>query len=269
MRYKGLTISWEADYCIRDSEDTVEVFDGLNFSVLDGYKRPLESFNGIYGVDFSNNTSEIEEYVKRFIDKYEAEYVSYLQRKGWDNDALAARINKVEETEGREVSYHLLAPLDSDGEILYKNVKRYTKIDPLTHFRAKYNSLIFNELSNYDLIKYAEAVKLGKCEYDGGFLKSVTIDYGSDEYSNYEIEILGETLEEMLIKKITLEELAHIQSNFLCYYSASFSYTMLHPEHKETYLVENDIDKLQNISLVNDNYITKKSDNDEDFDEEI
>ena len=243
MKYKGLTIEWENEQCIRDFEDEVKCYDGLWFSVYDGEGRPLEGFDGVFEYSFLRNEQSIQNYVKDFIDKYEQDYISYLQRKSWDPDAIAARLNKLQEKESLEHSYHMLAPLDKDGKIIYMISKHICGKDPENEINTRDNLGFLKRLNGRDLLKYAEADKFGEYMYDGDNVVAVKVDYTSDEFKKYKSDLLKTTIEELLIKKMSLEEITAVQNNFVKYKSGDFSYTPLYPDAETTYMVGSDIKK--------------------------
>lgn len=251
MVYKGLNIEWKKEGCIREFDGRSQVMDGLWFYVTDAEGKPLEGFDGVYGFHFADNDESIKSYAKRMVDKFEKTYVSYLERKGWDYDSIAARINKLEESEGREVSYHILSPQDKNGKILYSTAKNILGVNPKKKFHTADNQEMFDKLSGFDLIKYAEAEAFGEWKYgDGDILKEISVDYGSLEHGRYETDLLAETLHEMLCRPFSLESITQIQKNFSDYYKGEFSYKPLHPNYKETYRVQDDIEKAQRITRI-------------------
>lgn len=251
MVYKGLNIEWKKEGCIREFDGRSQVMDGLWFYVTDAEGKPLEGFDGVYGFHFADNDEAIENYAKRMVDKFEKTYVSYLERKGWDYDSIAARINKLEESEGREVSYHILLPQDKNGKILYSTAKNILGVNPKQKFHTADNQEMFDKLSGFDLIKYAEAEAFGEWKYgDGDILKEISVDYGSLEHGRYETDLLAETIHEMLCRPFSLEDIMQIQKNFSDYYKGEFSYKPLHPNYKETYRVQDDIEKAQRITRI-------------------
>ena len=251
MVYKGLNIEWKKEGCIREFDGRSQVMDGLWFYVTDAEGKPLEGFDGVYGFHFADNDEAIENYAKRMIDKFEKTYVSYLERKAWDYDSIAARINKLEESEGREVSYHILSPQDKNGNILYSTAKKLLGVNPKQKFHTADNQEMFDKLSGFDLIKYAEAEVFGEWKYgDGDILKEISVDYGSIEHGRYETDLLAETIHEMLCRPFSLETIMQIQKNFSDYYKGEFSYKPLHPDYKETYSVQDDIEKAQQITKI-------------------
>ena len=251
MVYKGLNVEWKKEGCIREFDGRSQVMDGLWFYVTDAEGKPLEGFDGVYGFHFADNDEAIENYAKRMIDKFEKTYVSYLERKGWDYDSIAARINKLEESEGREVSYHILSPQDKNGKILYSTAKKILGVNPKQKFHTADNQEMFDKLSGFDLMKYAEAEAFGEWKYgDGDILKEISVDYGSLEHGRYEADLLAETLHEMLCRPFSLEAIMQIQRNFSDYHKGEFSYKPLHPNYKETYNVQEDIEKAQLITHI-------------------
>lgn len=243
--YKGLTINWETKAFNRSFEGKDLPFNGLNFRVIDNYGSVLDEFSGAYGIDIKPDNESINSFIRRHIDQNEEKYIKILQENGFDSEGLVKTIYELEESEKYRFGYHFLAPLDKDGYLLYDTAKEFTQIVPEEYYQTADNEKLFKWLSNFDRIKYAEAVEFGNVKYEKDVVTELSVDYGSDAYKLYESDLYSDTIDKMLMSEMSLEDLLQIQQNIINYRCGMFACTPLHPKEETTYIVQDDIEKAE------------------------
>ena len=215
--YKGLTVNWETKAFNRSFEGKDLPFNGLNFRVIDNYGSVLDEFSGAYGIDIKPDDESINSFIRRHIDQNEEKYIKSLQENGFDSEGLVKTIYELEESEKYRFGYHFLAPLDKDGYLLYDTAKEFTQIVPEEYYQTADNEKLFKWLSNFDRIKYAEAVEFGNVKYENDVATELSVDYGSEAYKLYESDLYSDTIDKMLMSEMSLEDLLQIQQNIINY----------------------------------------------------
>ena len=243
--YKGLTVNWETQAFNRRFEGKDLPFNGLNFRVIDNYGSVLDEFSGAYGIDIKPDDESINSFIRRHIDQNEEKYIKSLQENGFDSEGLVKTIYELEESEKYRFGYHFLAPLDKDGYLLYDTAKEFTQIVPEEYYQTADNEKLFKWLSNFDRIKYAEAVEFGNVKYENDVATELSVDYGSEAYKLYESDLYSDTIDKMLMSEMSLEDLLQIQQNIINYRCGMFACTPLHPKEETTYIVQDDIEKAE------------------------
>ena len=243
--YKGLTVNWETQVFNRSFEGKDLPFNGLNFRVIDNYGSVLDEFSGAYGIDIKPDDESINSFIRRHIDQNEEKYIKSLQENGFDSEGLVKTIYELEESEKYRFGYHFLAPLDKDGYLLYDTAKEFTQIVPEEFYQTADNEKLFKWLSNFDRIKYAEAVEFGNVKYENDVATELSVDYGSEAYKLYESDLYSDTIDKMLMSEMSLEDLLQIQQNIINYRCGMFACTPLHPKEETTYIVQDDIEKAE------------------------
>lgn len=243
--YKGLTVNWETKDCSREFEGKTAEFAGLGFTVIDNYGSIYDMFEGAYGIDIKPDAESIKGYIRNHIDRNEEKYKEKLVESDFNTDKLNEEISRIDEKDRYKVAYHLLAPLDRDGSLLYDTARELTQITPKESYRTFDDQKLFDRLPYFELIKYLEAGEFGNLKYENDMLTEFSVYYTSEEYKLYENDLYSDTVDKMLMSEMSLEDMLEIQHNILNYKCREFSFNPLHPDKETTYIVQDDIEKAE------------------------